>query len=43
VVLTRDALRPEALAEGIEVAVDGTTVRLTLPGGGTEVVEMGRN
>jgi hypothetical protein len=41
VLLTRDALRPEALAEGINVAVDGTTVRLSLPGGGDEVVELG--
>lgn len=43
VLLTRDALRPEALAEGIDVAVDGATVRISLPGGGTEVVELGRN
>jgi hypothetical protein len=43
VLLTRDALRPEALAEGIDVAVEGTTVRISLPGGGVEVVELGRN
>ena len=43
VLLTRDALRPEALAEGIDVAVNGTTVRITLPGGGTEVVELAQN
>jgi hypothetical protein len=43
VLLTRDALRPEALAEGIDVAVEGTTVRIGLPGGGVEVVELGRN
>ncbi|MGW1345682.1 DUF2264 domain-containing protein [Kribbella sp. NPDC002412] len=41
VLLTRDALRPEALAEGINVEVDGTTVRISLPGGGAEVVELG--
>ncbi|GAA1716803.1 DUF2264 domain-containing protein [Kribbella yunnanensis] len=41
VVLTRDALRPEALAEGIDVAVDGRTVRISLPGGGSEVVTLG--
>ncbi|GAA0585617.1 DUF2264 domain-containing protein [Kribbella sandramycini] len=41
VVLTRDALRPEALAEGIDVAVTGTAVRITLPGGGSEVVTLG--
>ncbi|MET7280945.1 DUF2264 domain-containing protein [Kribbella sp. NPDC005582] len=41
VVLTRDALRPEALAEGIDVAVTGTTVRITLPGGDSEVVTLG--
>jgi hypothetical protein len=43
VLLTRDALRPEALAEGIDVTVDGTTVRIGLPGGDVEVVELGRN
>lgn len=42
VLLTRDALRPEALAEGIDVAVDGTTVRISLPGDGTEMLELGR-
>jgi hypothetical protein len=41
VLLTRDALRPEALAEGIDVAVDGSTVRISLPGGDREVVELG--
>ncbi|MGZ0146097.1 DUF2264 domain-containing protein [Kribbella sp. WER1] len=43
VLLTRDALRPEALAEGIDVQVDGTTVRLGLPGGNTQVVELGQS
>jgi hypothetical protein len=43
VLLTRDALRPEAFAEGIDVAVEGTTVRLGLPGGGVEIVELGRD
>jgi hypothetical protein len=43
VLLTGDALRPEALAEGIDVAVDGTTVRISLPGGGAEVVELGQD
>jgi hypothetical protein len=43
VLLTRDALRPEALAEGIDVSVDGTTVRIALPGGDTEVVVLGSN
>jgi hypothetical protein len=42
VLLTRDALRPEALAEGIDVTVDGTTVRISLPGGRVQVVELGR-
>jgi hypothetical protein len=43
VLLTRDAQRPEALAEGIDVSVDGTTVRIALPGGDTEVVVLGSN
>lgn len=43
VLLTRDALRPEALAEGIDVRVEGLTVRISLPSGGTEVVELGQN
>ncbi|HWD82508.1 MAG TPA: hypothetical protein VG497_26595, partial [Kribbella sp.] len=43
VLLTRDALRPEALAEGIDVRVDGTAVRIGLPGGDTEVVELGQS
>jgi hypothetical protein len=42
VLLTRDSIRPEAFASGIDVAVEGTTVRLELPGGGSEVVELGR-
>ncbi|WBQ01878.1 DUF2264 domain-containing protein [Kribbella sp. CA-293567] len=41
VLLTRDAIRPEALAEGIQVAVDGQEITLTLPGDDTEVVRLG--
>ncbi|GAA3539398.1 DUF2264 domain-containing protein [Kribbella ginsengisoli] len=40
VLLTRDAIRPEALAEGIAVAVDGHEITLTLPGDDTEIVRM---
>lgn len=41
VLLTRDAIRPEALAEGIAVAVDGHEITLTLPGDDTEIVRLG--
>jgi hypothetical protein len=41
VLLTRDAMRPEALAEGIDVAVSGQEVTITLPGDDTEVVRLG--
>ncbi len=41
VLLTRDAIRPEALAEGIDVAVDGQEITITLPGGDTELVRLG--
>jgi hypothetical protein len=41
VLLTRDAIRPEALAEGIRVAVDGKEITLTLPGDDTEIVRLG--
>jgi hypothetical protein len=41
VLLTRDAIRPEALAEGIAVAVDGHEITLTLPGDDTEMVRLG--
>jgi len=41
VLLTRDAIRPEALAEGIDVVVDGQEISITLPGAGTELVRLG--
>lgn len=41
VLLTRDAMRPEALAEGIDVAVSGQEITITLPGDDTEVVRLG--
>jgi hypothetical protein len=41
VLLTRDAIRPDALAEGIAVAVDGHEITLTLPGDDTEIVRLG--
>jgi hypothetical protein len=41
VLLTRDAIRPEALAEGIAVAVDGHEITLTLPADDTEIVRLG--
>ncbi|NEA32697.1 DUF2264 domain-containing protein [Streptomyces sp. SID13031] len=41
VLLTRDAIRPEALAEAIQVTVDGYEITLTLPGDDTEIVRMG--
>jgi hypothetical protein len=43
VLLTRDAIRPEALAEGIAVAVDGYEITLTLPGDDTEIVRLGNH
>jgi hypothetical protein len=41
VLLTRDSIRPEALAEGIDVVVSGQEVTITLPGDDTEVVRLG--
>jgi len=41
VLLTRDAIRPEALAEGIDIAVDGHEITVTLPGDDTELVRLG--
>jgi hypothetical protein len=41
VLLTRDAIRPESLAEGIKVDVSGLQVTITLPGEDTEVVRLG--
>jgi hypothetical protein len=41
VLLTRDAIRPEALAEGIKVDVSGQDVTIVLPGGDVEVVRLG--
>ncbi|WP_432935522.1 DUF2264 domain-containing protein [Kribbella sp. CA-253562] len=41
VLLTRDALAPQALAEGIDVAVQGREITITLPGGDTEIVMLG--
>ena len=41
VLLTRDAIRPQALAEGIDVAVDGQEISITLPGAETELVRLG--
>ncbi|QNE17423.1 DUF2264 domain-containing protein [Kribbella qitaiheensis] len=41
VMLTRDAIPPEALADGIELAVTGHEITITLPGAGTETVRLG--
>jgi hypothetical protein len=41
VLLTRDAIPPEALADGIELAVSGHEVTITLPGAETETVRLG--
>jgi hypothetical protein len=41
VLLTRDALPPAAFAEGIELAVAGHEITITLPGAGTETVRLG--
>jgi hypothetical protein len=41
VLLTRDAIRPEALAEGIDIAVAGQEITVTLPGDDTEIVRLG--
>jgi hypothetical protein len=41
VLLTRDAMRPGALAEGIGIAVSGQEITITLPGDDTEVVRLG--
>jgi hypothetical protein len=41
VLLTRDAIPPQSLAEGIGVAVDGHEITVTLPGGDTESVRLG--
>ena len=41
VLLTRDAIRPETLAEGIDVAVSGQEITITLPADDTEVVPLG--
>ncbi|GAB2600151.1 DUF2264 domain-containing protein [Kribbella endophytica] len=41
VLLTRDELAPQALAEGIDVQVDDREITITLPGGGTEIVVLG--
>jgi hypothetical protein len=41
VLLTRDAIRPETLAEGIKVDVSGQDVTIALPGGDSEVVRLG--
>ncbi|WP_020384723.1 DUF2264 domain-containing protein [Kribbella catacumbae] len=41
VLLTRDAIRPEALAEGIDIAVDGQEITVTLPGDDVEIVRLG--
>jgi len=35
------AIRPEALAEGIDVVVDGQEITITLPGAETELVRLG--
>lgn len=41
VLLTRDAIRPEALAEGIDVVVAGQEITVTLPGDDAELVRLG--
>jgi hypothetical protein len=41
VLLTRDAIRPEALAEGIDVVVAGQEITVTLPGDDVELVRLG--
>jgi hypothetical protein len=41
VLLTRDAIPPEALAEGLELAVVDHEITITLPGAGTETVRLG--
>ncbi|WP_112239958.1 DUF2264 domain-containing protein [Kribbella monticola] len=41
VLLTRDAIPPQAFADGIEVVVNGHEITITLPGSGTETVRLG--
>ncbi|TDU84478.1 hypothetical protein EV138_6949 [Kribbella voronezhensis] len=41
VLLTRDAIPPQALADGIELVVSGHEITITLPGSGTETVRLG--
>jgi hypothetical protein len=41
VLLTRDAIPPAALADGIDVAVSGHELTITLPGSPSETVRLG--
>jgi hypothetical protein len=41
VLLTRDELAPQALADGIDVQVEDREITITLPGGDTEIVVLG--
>jgi hypothetical protein len=41
VVLSRDAIPPQALADGIELGVSCHEITITLPGSGTETVRLG--
>ncbi|TDO47734.1 hypothetical protein EV643_10840 [Kribbella sp. VKM Ac-2527] len=41
VLLTRDAIPPEGLADAIQVTVEGREITITLPGGDAEIVRLG--
>jgi hypothetical protein len=43
VLLATDAMHPEAVAEGIDVAVSDQEITITLPGDDTEVVRLGNS
>lgn len=42
VLLNRDTVKPESISAGLTIVVEGNQVRLTLPDGAVEIVELGR-